>query len=434
MLPKEGIPRMRSTHALKLIQHSSPAWLAVIAAFPLLGVVAFNSVSAAPIAQAAPAPTAAPTNIPVVMPANGHAGGNCMMCHSDPSFIGTTRNGDTVRLSVDPAQYAASIHGRQGVDCIGCHSDQKEYPHSGISQVTCMDCHQSIGQPAQYKDFNVQLGWDTARALSLDLNKGCASCHPSEASKEEQSVHAKIRAEGNEEAPLCTDCHGSHDTTALGNPRTTIPETCKNCHRSVYSTYASSVHGKALTEGNADVPSCIECHGVHNVQGPRDSIFRDGMVEVCGNCHKDPKRMGKYGISTDVFSTYLDDFHGRTVLFFLNQNPRLQSNKATCYDCHGVHNILPPNDPKSTVYPTNLQKTCQQCHPDASIKFPQAWLAHYVPTWDKNPVLYAVNLGYASAMIPATIGGFLMYIAIDARKRLANAAKARNQKQESEEK
>ena len=31
---------------------------------------------------------------------------------------------------------------------------------------------------------------------------------------------------------------------------------------------------------------------------------------ICGRCHTDPKRMKKYGISTNVVSTYLSDFHG----------------------------------------------------------------------------------------------------------------------------
>jgi hypothetical protein len=71
------------------------------------------------------------------------------------------------------------------------------------------------------------------------------------------------------------------------------------------------------------------------------------------------------------------------------------------------------------VYPANLQETCQQCHPDAGITFPQAWLSHYSPTWDDTPLLYAVTTFY-KIFVPVLIGGFLVYIAIDARRRIAD--------------
>ena len=126
--------------------------------------------------------------------------------------------------------------------------------------------------------------------------------------------------------------------------------------------------------------------------------------------------MDKYGISTDVFQTYLNDFHGRTVELFLRQKSGRIGNEAVCFDCHGIHNIRKPDDPLSTVYPTNLQRTCQQCHADANIRFPRAWLGHYVPTWEETPALYAVNTAYR-ILIPFTIGSFLVYIGLDAHKR-----------------
>ena len=35
---------------------------------------------------------------------------------------------------------------------------------------------------------------------------------------------------------------------------------------------------------------------------------------------------------------------------------------ASCTDCHGMHNIFPPKDPRSLVYPLNLPETCGKCH------------------------------------------------------------------------
>ncbi len=375
--------------------------------------------------SASATPTPGAVQPPASIPDTNHANANCLMCHADPNFLGRANNGDQVQLSVDPGIYYKSVHAQAGLECAACHANQRGYPHTDTQQVACLDCHQSFGSAGfnpQYKTLDVNVNFDSARALTLKLNEGCKTCHVDQANLGADSVHTKVRMEGNAYAPVCTDCHGSHDITSPNVPRTKISQTCAKCHLSVYTTYESSVHGAALTDGNPDVPTCVDCHGVHNVQGPSNPRFRDNMIAVCGSCHSDPKRMGKYGVSTDVFNTYLDDFHGRTVNFFRTQDPRQQSDKATCIDCHGVHNILPPNNPQSTVYPANLQHTCQQCHPDASIRFPQAWLGHYVPTWNQTPVLFAVNQGY-QVFIPLTIGGFVVYIALDAQRRIRNRLK-----------
>ncbi len=56
----------------------------------------------------------------------------------------------------------------------------------------------------------------------------------------------------------------------------------------------------------------------------------------------DEEMMGKYGISTDVFETYVADFHGHDCRLFEKQLLDQETNKAVCYDCHGVENILRP--------------------------------------------------------------------------------------------
>jgi len=42
---------------------------------------------------------------------------------------------------------------------------------------------------------------------------------------------------------------------------------------------------------------------------------------------------------------------------------------ANCASCHGVHNILPSSDPRSTINRANLVKTCGQCHPGVTDRF-----------------------------------------------------------------
>jgi len=254
--------------------------------------------------------------------------------------------------------------------------------------------------------------------MTLSIDDACRSCHEEEFKVAADSIHVKVQEGGNRYAPVCVDCHGSHDISTPDEPRAKISRICGDCHRAVYTTYASSVHGAALEEdSNPDVPTCVDCHGVHNVRGPHNTFFRNDSITICGDCHANKKLMDKYGISTQVLQTYLNDFHGRSVDLFRREGAGRPGDEAVCFDCHGTHNILPPDDPRSTIYPTNIQHTCQQCHEEATIRFPEAWLSHYIPTFKQTPILYLVNIVYGYLLIPGVIGGFLVYIGLDARKR-----------------
>ncbi|MBU0491245.1 MAG: cytochrome C [Chloroflexi bacterium] len=344
---------------------------------------------------------------------------NCLMCHADPDFVASFQDGELISLYVNRTEYENSVHGPAGLNCVACHTDLTRYPHHS-DQNLCTACHpKEGGQPdTTYVALRGQLTFADRRELTLTINEACRSCHEQEFAIAGDSAHVRVLEGGNLNAPACVDCHGSHNTVRFGErPRAEVSDMCGSCHMAVYSTYRTSVHGAALdAESNPDVPTCIECHGVHSVRGPRDSPYRNDSISVCGGCHGDRELMQKYGLSAAVFQTYLDDFHGRTVDLFRRQGAGTQSHKAVCFDCHGIHNIRQIDDPLSTVYPTNLQHTCQQCHTDANIMFPSAWLSHYLPTWEDTPILFLVNLAY-QILTPLTIGGFLVYIGLDASRR-----------------
>jgi predicted CXXCH cytochrome family protein len=169
-----------------------------------------------------------------------------------------------------------------------------------------------------------------------------------------------------------------------------------------------------LDESNPDVPTCVNCHGIHNIGDPTTQAFRLKSPDLCAKCHTDGKIMAKYGLSTNVLNTYVADFHGTTVELFEKQSPDAATNKAVCYDCHGVHNIKKVDDPASTVFKKgNLLKTCQRCHPDADeASFTASWMSHYDASAEKYPLVYYINLFYF-IFVPGTIGVMLLYIALD---------------------
>ncbi|MCB0228497.1 MAG: hypothetical protein KDH90_05090, partial [Anaerolineae bacterium] len=107
---------------------------------------------------------------------------------------------------------------------------------------------------------------------------------------------------------------------------------------------------------------------------------------------------------------------GTTVMLFDKTTPDQATNKAVCTDCHGVHDIQTAHGDQS-VMKTNLVKTCQECHPDATTNFADSWLGHYTPVWSTAPLVTAVTLFYR-ILIPAVIGFFIIYIAIDLQRRI----------------
>ena len=172
------------------------------------------------------------------------------------------------------------------------------------------------------------------------------------------------------------------------------------------------MHGQALTTGNPDVPTCVDCHGVHTMLDPRTTSFRLNSPQLCAKCHADSTMMAKYGISTNVFDTYVSDFHGTTVTLFQRQSPDLPTNKPVCYDCHGVHNMQKITDENSPAFKANLLRVCQRCHPNATANFPASWLSHYEPSLQRFPLIYYVNLFYR-IMIPLVIGLMVLYVLIE---------------------
>jgi hypothetical protein len=347
-------------------------------------------------AQTPTGPSALPTMPPTPTGANNQV---CLGCHSYPSLQMKAANGEIISLYVDPAALKNSVHGAQNIACVMCHTNISGYPH------------------AEYKPVD-------RRQVTLDLYQACKQCHGDNYQKTLDSVHEEAIASGNRLGAVCTDCHGAHDVRPPDQPRWRIALTCSKCHDAIFNQFKASVHGAALEQDNPDVPSCVDCHGVHNIPDPTTQAFRlKSPTEMCGKCHTDAKRMSKYNISTDVLNTYVADFHGTTVTLFEKQSPDQQTNKPVCFDCHGVHNIVSVQDPKAGLeIQSNMLKVCQKCHPDATTQsFTASWMSHYEPSPTKYPVVYYINLFY-KIFIPTVLGFMVLMVILDVMRRIRNRA------------
>jgi hypothetical protein len=63
-------------------------------------------------------------------------------------------------------------------------------------------------------------------------------------------------------------------------------------------------------------------------------------------------------LRTDQLGQYRTSVHGKRLAAG-------DTKVAVCTDCHGVHDLKAPSDPRSTVNPVNVAKTCARCHAGA---------------------------------------------------------------------
>lgn len=326
----------------------------------------------------------------------------CLACHQQEGMTAEV-GGQPLPVTIDPEKFSASVHGTEDIACVDCHTNITGFPHPKVTA-------------------------SSPRDFSLELYPTCQQCHLEQYEKTLDSVHQRALAAGNENAAVCTDCHNPHTQPRLTNKdtgelllgaRLVVPQTCAKCHSTIYETYRQSVHGAALTEeGNQYVPTCIDCHGVHDIGDPTSNSFRNSTPFLCAQCHTNETLMKQFGISTNVLNTYVADFHGTTVKMFEEHYPDQPTNKPVCTDCHGVHDIMQPDDPNAGIaFKKNLLVKCQQCHPDATTaSFTDAWLSHYEPSPQAFPLVFFVNLFY-KIFIPAVLGGMVLFVLTDIYRR-----------------
>ena len=217
----------------------------------------------------------------------------------------------------------------------------------------------------------------------------------------------------------CVTCHpgNPHD----GNPvtKTSIADACGRCHVQERADYEKSVHGQSLASGGKDAATCIDCHSTQNtphsitrVLSTQSPTYPTSIAATCAKCHAKTEIMQKYGIPTDVYSTYMATFHGKdNVLspYEITQHSRA----ATCIDCHGYHDIKSANDPTSPVTKANLPTTCGRCHPGAGAEFAAGWLGHKEATPEQFPAVYFAERFFFVLTTTVLTFGFVFMVALE---------------------
>ena len=330
----------------------------------------------------------------------------CLACHADPTLTTTDAAGKTVSLHVDAGKMKASIHGSRFA-CVDCHKDVKSSPHAQTPEkITCAQCH-ADAQAAYARSYHATARKPDGSAPATctdchgdahtilpatdpgstvyhsNIPTTCGACHGQKFLMEstgnsnqpfvsyQQSVHGRAVENGSQQAAVCTDCHGAHSILPANAARSLInkfnvPATCGKCHAGVQAVFAQSIHGQAIARGNSLAPVCTDCHGIHTIKAPSDptsTVSSQNLSrDTCAGCHQGVRLTQEFGVIGNRVSTYNDSYHG-----LASQGGSLVV--ANCSSCHGVHNILPSSDPRSTINPANLDVTCGQCHKGVTQKF-----------------------------------------------------------------
>jgi cytochrome b subunit of formate dehydrogenase len=329
---------------------------------------------------------------------------DCLACHSDATLT-TEVNGKQVSLYVDESKMKQSIHGGMFA-CVDCHKDVKGLVHETTpKKITCAECHadaqqayahslHSTAKPGAAQAANCQdchggaheilaAADDKSPVNHANIPATCGRCHGQKFLMEsngesgqpfisyQQSVHGLAIEKGSKKAAVCTDCHGSHEILPANNAKSPIykfnvPATCGKCHGSVQQTFDESIHGQAIARGNGLAPVCTDCHGIHSIKAhidPNSSVSEQNIARTtCARCHEGVRLSQEFGVAGGRVSTYLDSYHG-----LASEGGSVVV--ANCASCHGVHNILPSSDPRSTINKANLDATCGQCHKGVTQKF-----------------------------------------------------------------
>ena len=348
----------------------------------------------------------APHKIRRVVDPQGMGNQDCMKCHGDPELI-ARRDGEVISLYVDEARYLNSAHAEKScaqchtgvspsktrscetltdpVDCSICHAevvtDYRESIHGTLHAAgdadapTCLDCHDK---------HSTQLHTiPTSPTFARNVPALCARCHregekaavrilstgPEDnrrvdniVQSYEDSIHGKgLLRSGLIVTATCTNCHTTHRELPPADPRSSVnsdhvADTCGSCHHGIEEVFKTSVHWKGNTKTDRPLPTCEDCHTSHTIGRTDMADFRMLMMEQCGRCHEGEAE------------TFFDTYHGKV--------SRLgAAGAAKCYDCHGTHAILPPDNPKSALSRENVVDTCANCHEGAHRRF-AGYLTH----------------------------------------------------------
>jgi Cytochrome c7 and related cytochrome c/Cytochrome c3 len=223
------------------------------------------------------------------------AGGpTCLSCHGGDAHA--------ILPAKDPksATYAVNLPRTCGT----CHGNAKLVKQAGLKEVysqymdsihgfaltkdgllvaaSCSSCHGSHGILSA-KD-------PKSKTNHANIPNTCGTCHEGPLQDYNSSIHGALLQAGSAEAPVCTDCHTTHQISKVSSMdfqmKTTA--TCGGCHKDQFATYRETFHAQVSSLGYQQTARCWDCHGNHKIlpASDKDSMVAPGhLIQTCGQCH-----------------------------------------------------------------------------------------------------------------------------------------------------
>ncbi len=276
---------------------------------------------------------------------------NCLMCHRHRSIGRIDENGRRWNYHVDELSHSHSVHNK--IECRDCHTYITKIPHDPVIQeINCAtQCH--IRPPFSQETFSHE------KIVGI-FNQSSHGIRPQDS---EELKNAK---------PTCKFCHLNPLYIAMPEENVPFQETlnrCANCHpqNNVVLAYK---------------------HITHRLRH-KASRSPQEIVQLCDKCHDDKALLKKLNVSAKALAateSYNRSIHGKLV--------RLGSKKAAdCISCHSsdaLHDIYGKDNPKATIHPDNLARTCRQCHEKTNDWFAKI-AVHPSVGHKENIVIYGIN-------------------------------------------
>ncbi len=154
----------------------------------------------------------------------------------------------------------------------------------------------------------------------------------------------------------CAACHTSQPPTAEA-----VGCTAGGCHGEHAGVFATSRHDREYLKDQR--PACPLCHGGHQLLTGRRALVAacGGPAEkTCWECH--PRE--RYGLPRIALAGVAKEPGDELGGIHEKIKRRLGCSAATisCFTCHGVHHVLPLQDPDSPVSRQKVAATCGSCH------------------------------------------------------------------------
>jgi len=193
----------------------------------------------------------------------------CLKCHDKEvgkeHLQKKTEDGKTLSLDVSTKAFIESMH----------------------NGTACEDCHDSLDGKTHGK---VKTPLASRRELSKSMQGSCVTCHKKKVKQYDDSIHAAQIKQGNDKAPLCSDCHSPHTQPSMKAPMPIEQTPCASCHKDIFKAWAADVHGQERVAKGKTAPICADCHAAHEVKA---ASLGDALRDGCLKCHKEATQQHK---------------------------------------------------------------------------------------------------------------------------------------------